>query len=130
VRELTDGVGVDVVYDSVGAATFTRSLDCLRPLGMMVSFGQSSGPVPEFSLGELAARGSLTITRPSLMDYTAARADLVACYEELAGLLASGVLRCRVERRYALREAADAHRALEGRETVGSTVLLPDEGGL
>ncbi|MAF67654.1 MAG: quinone oxidoreductase [Planctomycetes bacterium] len=129
VRELTDGRGIDVVYDSVGAATFTRSLDCLRPMGMMVSFGQSSGPVGDFSLGELASRGSLIITRPSLMDYSAAREDLVAGFEEFVALLVSGVLRCRVEQRFGLREAAAAHRALERRETVGSTVLIPPGAG-
>lgn len=129
VRELTGGAGVDVVYDSVGAATFTGSLDCLRPQGMMVSFGQASGPVPDFSLGELAGRGSLFITRPSLMDYSAAREDLVGGYEEFAGLLVSGVLRCRVEQHFPLREAGAAQRALEQRETVGSTVLIPSGEG-
>jgi len=125
VRELTDGAGVDVVYDSVGAATFERSLDCLRPLGTMVSFGNSSGAVPPFSLGELASRGSLFITRPSLLDYTARREDLLAAADELYGLLAEGALSCHLEQTFALSEAAAAHRALEERRTVGSTILVP-----
>jgi NADPH2:quinone reductase len=125
VRAWTDGRGVDVVYDSVGRDTFRGSLDCLRPRGLMVSFGQSSGPVPAMELGELASRGSLFLTRPSLMDYTAERAELVLGARELFGLLEAGALTCHVGARFPLREAAAAHAALEGRRTVGSSVLLP-----
>lgn len=125
VRELTGGRGVDVVYDSVGAATFMRSLDCLRPRGLMVSFGQSSGPIAPLALSELASRGSLFLTRPSLFDYTATRAELEEGGRELYGLLERGLLRCHVARRFPLREAAAAHAELEQRRTSGSTVLVP-----
>ncbi|HSA82864.1 MAG TPA: quinone oxidoreductase [Geminicoccaceae bacterium] len=125
VRELTGGKGVPVVYDSVGQATFERSLDCLAPLGMLVSFGQSSGKLPPLETGILAQKGSLFFTRPTLMTYTAARADLVAAANELFDVVRSGAVQILVNQRYPLRDAADAHRALEGRQTTGSTVLLP-----
>jgi NADPH2:quinone reductase len=125
VRELTEGRGVAVVYDSVGQATFMGSLDCLRPLGMMVSFGNASGPVPAFDPGLLAAKGSLFLTRPTLMTYTAQRADLVASAAELFQVVASGAVKIEVRQTYPLAEAAQAHRDLEARNTTGSTVLLP-----
>ena len=125
-REITDGAGVDVVYDSVGRETFTQSLDCLRPMGMMVSFGQSSGMVPPFDLGELAARGSLFITRPSLMAYTADRADLLNHADDLFEVVANGAVRIEVNQTYPLAEAARAHQDLESRKTTGSTILIPD----
>ncbi len=125
VREITNGRGVAVVYDSVGQATFMGSLDCLRPLGMMVSFGNASGPVQPFDPGLLAAKGSLFLTRPTLMTYTAQRADLMASAAELFQVVASGAVRIEVRQTYPLAEAARAHRDLEARKTTGSTVLLP-----
>lgn len=125
VRELTQGRGVPVVYDSVGRSTWEASLDCLTPRGLMVSFGNASGPVPPFSPLVLAEKGSLYLTRPTLMTYTAARADLLAGAEELFAALAGGLLRVHLHGTYPLAEAAIAHRELEGRRTVGSTVLLP-----
>jgi NADPH2:quinone reductase len=124
VMEVTHGRKVQVVYDSVGRDTFAKSLDCLAPLGLMALFGQSSGPVPPFDLGQLAAKGSLFITRPSLAAYTARRQDLVAAAAELFDLVAGGVLRITVRQRYPLREAAQAHRDLEARRTTGSSVFL------
>ena len=125
VREITGGQGVDVVYDSVGQATFMQSLDCLRPLGTMVSFGQSSGPVPPLDLGALAARGSLFLTRPSLMHYTARREDLLAHARDLFEVVLAGAVKVRIGQEYRLQEAARAHRELEARRTTGSTILLP-----
>lgn len=125
VREITDGRGVPVVYDSVGAETFMKSLDCLAPLGMMVSFGQASGPVAPLDLQELAKRGSLFVTRPSLFAYTAKREDLLASAHELFEMVASGKAKIEVRQTYALKDAAQAHRDLEARKTTGSTVLLP-----
>lgn len=125
VRDITDGQGVAVVYDSVGQATFMGSLDCLRPLGMMVSFGNASGPVPPFDPGLLAAKGSLFLTRPTLMTYTAKRADLLAGAADLFDVVQSGAVKVEVRQTYALAEAAQAHRDLEARKTTGSTVLLP-----
>lgn len=125
VREITGGQGVAVVYDSVGQATFMGSLDCLRPLGTMVSFGNASGPVPPFEPGILAAKGSLFLTRPSLMHYTAKRADLVASAAELFEVVGNGVVKIEVRQTYPLAETAQAHRDLEARQTTGSTVLLP-----
>jgi NADPH2:quinone reductase len=124
-RELTEGAGVDVVYDSVGKDTFAGSLACLEPRGMMVSFGNASGPPGPFDPLELSRRGSLYLTRPSLIDYIREREDLLASAEALFDMLASGRLRATVGQRYPLREAAEAHRALEARATHGSTVLLP-----
>jgi len=125
VREITDGKGVPVVYDSVGRSTFERSLDCLAPLGMLVSFGQSSGKIPPVDLGILSQKGSLYVTRPTLMTYTAARGDLLAAAGELFDVVRSGAVRIEIDQRYPLRDAVAAHRALEGRETTGSTILQP-----
>ncbi|GAB6082950.1 quinone oxidoreductase [Desulfuromonas carbonis] len=124
-RELTGGEGVAVVYDSIGRDTFLKSLDCLRPLGMLVSFGQASGPVESFNPGLLAAKGSLFLTRPSLMAYTAKREDLLASAAELFNVVENGAVRIEVNQTYPLREAARAQRDLEERKTTGSTVLLP-----
>ncbi len=125
VREITDGQGVAVVYDSVGKETFMGSLDCLRPLGMMVSFGNASGPVPPFEPGILAAKGSLFFTRPTLMTYTAKRQDLLASAADLFDVVAMGAVKIEVRQTYPLAETAQAHRDLEARKTTGSTVLLP-----
>lgn len=116
---------VPVVYDSVGKDTFTASLDCLAPLGLMVSFGNSSGPVPPFELAVLGAKGSLFLTRPSLATYTASRSDLERSAQDLMQAVMSGAVRIKVNQTFALKDAADAHRALEARKTTGSTVLLP-----
>ncbi len=124
-RELTGGEGVAVVYDSIGRDTFLKSLDCLRPLGMLVSFGQASGAVESFNPGLLAAKGSLFLTRPSLMAYTAKREDLLASAAELFNVVESGAVKIEVNQTYPLREAARAQRDLEERRTTGSTVLLP-----
>jgi NADPH2:quinone reductase len=125
VREITGGEGVAVVYDGVGKDTFAGSLDSLRPMGMMVSYGNASGPVPPLDLILLSQKGSLFITRPTLMNYTAKRADLVALGEELFGVVGSGQVKVEVNQRYALKDAAQAHRDLEARKTTGSTILLP-----
>ena len=125
VRELTGGEGVAVVYDSVGQETFMKSLDCLRPMGMMVSFGQSSGPVAPIDTGLLAKKGSLFLTRPSLMIYTAKREDLVTSANELFDVVATGKVRIEINQRYPLAEAAQAHRDLEARKTTGSSILIP-----
>ncbi|HCB12938.1 MAG TPA: quinone oxidoreductase [Gammaproteobacteria bacterium] len=125
VREITNGQGVAVVYDSVGKETFMGSLDCLRPLGMMVSFGNASGPVPPFEPGILAAKGSLFMTRPTLMTYTAKREALVASAAELFEMVTAGAVKIEVRQTYPLAETAQAHRDLEARKTTGSTVLLP-----
>jgi NADPH2:quinone reductase len=125
VKRITGGAMVPVAYDSVGKDTFTASLDCLRPLGLMASFGSSSGPVPPFDLGVLAAKGSLFLTRPSLATYTALRSDLVAGAEDLMQAVQSGAVHIRVNQTYALKDAAAAHTALEARQTTGSTVLIP-----
>ncbi len=125
VQEITGGEGVDVVYDSIGRDTFMKSLDCLRPLGLMVSFGQASGPVDAFNPGVLAAKGSLFLTRPTLMTYTAERADLLASATELFDVVRSGKVRIEIKQTYPLAEAARAHEDLAARKTTGSTVLLP-----
>ena len=125
VRELTDGAGVPVVYDAVGRDTFAGSLDCLRPRGMLVSFGQSSGKIDPFDVGILSAKGSLYVTRPTLMTYTASRADLESSAQALFDVVAAGAVRITVPQTFPLAEAADAHRALESRRTTGSTILLP-----
>ena len=126
VKEITQGKGVDVVYDSVGQTTFMKSLDCLRPLGMMVSFGQSSGPIPPFDLGILGAKGSLFLTRPSLMVYTAKREDLLAHARDLFEVVEKGAVKIEIRQTYPLAEAAQAHRDLEGRTTSGSSLLIPE----
>ena len=125
VREITGGEGVPVVYDGVGKDTFLRSLDCLRPLGMAVSFGSASGPVESFNLGVLSAKGSLFVTRPTLMTYTGTRELLLACAKDLFEVVASGSVGIEIHQRFPLAQAADAHRALEGRATTGSTLLIP-----
>jgi len=123
VKEITNGKLCDVVYDGIGKDTFPASLDCLKPRGMWVSFGNASGPVPPFEL--TALKGSLFATRPSLFAYTATRAELVANAEELFGMVTSGKVKIEVHHRYPLSAAADAHRDLEARKTTGSVVLLP-----
>ncbi len=125
VKEITGGKGVPVVYDSIGKDTFTGSLDCLSPLGMMVSFGSASGPVPPFSLNELASRGSLFITRPTLFSYAAKREDLDKMAAQLFDMVSSGKVKIDINQRYALKDVAQAHRDLEARKTTGSTILLP-----
>ena len=125
VKEITGGKGVPVVYDSIGKDTFIGSLDCLSPLGMMVCFGAASGPVPPFSLNELASRGSLFLTRPSIFNYTAKRSDLDDMAADLFGMVESKKVRIDINQRYALCDAAQAHRDLEARKTTGSTILVP-----
>ena len=125
VREITGGEGVPVVYDGVGKDTFMGSLDCLRPLGMMVTYGNASGPVPPLDLLLLSQKGSLFVTRPTIMSYTAKRADLEALGAELFDIVTSGKVRIEVNQTYALKDAAQAHCDLEARKTTGSTVLLP-----
>lgn len=125
VRELTAGQGVPVVYDSVGEATFMRSLDCLAPLGHMVSFGQSSGAVAPLNVAELSRRGSLTLTRPTLATYTTTPEALRSTAHDLFEVVGDGRVRIEIGQTFALAEAAAAHRALEGRATTGSTLLLP-----
>jgi NADPH2:quinone reductase len=126
VKEITEGRGVDVVYDSVGQATFMKSLDCLRPLGTMVSFGQSSGPVAPLELGLLSAKGSLFLTRPTLMTYTAKREDLLVHARDLFEVVEKGVVKVEIRQTFPLSDAARAHRDLEGRRTTGSSILLPE----
>jgi NADPH:quinone reductase len=125
VKQLTKGAGVAVVYDSVGKDTFMESLDCLRPLGMMVTFGNASGPPPPLNPLELSKRGSLFLTRPTLFTYIATRAALEAAARELFAVVKSKRVRVRIGQRYRLTEAAEAHRDLEARRTTGSTVLVP-----
>ena len=125
VKDYTKGKGVDVVYNSIGKDTFPASLDCLKPLGMWVSFGQSSGPVPEFKITLLSQKGSLFATRPSLNDYTRSRKDLVATANDLFEVVGEGKVKIAVNQTYPLAEAARAHHDLESRLTTGSTVLLP-----
>jgi NADPH:quinone reductase len=124
-RAITNGRGVDVVYDSVGQSTFMKSLDCLRPRGMMVSFGQSSGKVPPFEVNVLAAKGSLFLTRPTLAHYTSERDSLLAHAHDLFDMVSSGRVTVDVRHTYPLAEVAQAHRDLEARRTSGSVVLLP-----
>jgi NADPH2:quinone reductase len=125
VKEITNGEKVPVVYDSIGKDTFIGSLDCLRPLGMMVSFGSASGPVPPFSLSELASRGSLFVTRPTLFSYAAKRSDLEAMAADLFQMVSSGKVKIDIRQRYKLADAAQAHIDLEARKTTGSSILLP-----
>jgi len=125
VRKLTKGAGVAVVYDSVGKDTFMDSLDCLRPLGMMVAYGNASGPPPAVSPLELSKRGSLFLTRPTLFNYIATRQALEAAARELFAAVKSRAVRVRIGQRYPLADAAQAHRDLEGRRTTGATVLVP-----
>lgn len=123
VMEITNGQKVPVVYDSVGKDTFMKSLDCLAPLGLLVLFGQSSGNVPPFDLGQLSVKGSLFITRPTLATYTAKREDLVAGAQELFDVVGKGIVKINVNQRYPLKDAAQAHRDLEARKTTGSTIF-------
>jgi NADPH2:quinone reductase len=125
IKRLTGGAMVPVVYDSTGKDTFTASLDCLAPLGMMISYGNSSGPVPPVDLAMLSAKGSLFITRPTMATYTSKRADLERVTADLFDVVAKGVVNIRVNQTYKLSDAAAAHTALEARQTTGSTVLLP-----
>jgi len=125
VKEITKGKGVPVVYDGVGKDTFMDSLDCLAPLGVMVSFGNASGAVTQFNPGVLAQKGSLFLTRPTLMHYTASREDLVKGARELFAVVKSGKVKIAINQTYALRDAAQAQFDLEARKTTGSTVLLP-----
>lgn len=125
VKELTNGAGVDVVYDSIGKDTFPASLDCLKPLGMWVTFGNASGPVPPFSTQILSQKGSLFATRPTLFTYIAKRADLEATAGDLVARVADGTVPIEISARYPLEKAADAHRDLEGRKTTGAVVLIP-----
>lgn len=125
VKEITGGKGVPVVYDSIGKDTFIGSLDCLSPLGMMVSFGNASGPVEPFGLNELASRGSLFVTRPTLFNYISRREDLENNAAELFAMVTGKKIRIDINQRYALKDVAQAHRDLEARKTTGSTILLP-----
>ena len=124
VKRLTDGQGVDVVYDSVAKTTFDKSLNCLRPRGYLALFGQSSGPVPPFDLSRLS-RGSLFITRPGLGHHAADREELMGRAGDLFEWISSGTLKLRIDRTFPLQDAADAHRALEGRQTTGKVLLIP-----
>ena len=125
VKEITDGKGCDAVYDSVGKDTFPDSLDCLKPRGTWASFGQSSGPLPEINLGILAQKGSLFATRPTLFNYIASPEELKANAAELFQVVANNQVKIAVNQQYALADAEQAHRDLEARKTVGSTILLP-----
>jgi NADPH2:quinone reductase len=125
VKEITGGAMLPVVYDSVGRDSFMTSLDCLAPYGMMVSYGNASGPVSIPDIGILAAKGSLYLTRPTLATYTAKREDLEYCANALFDVVARGAVKINVNQRFALKDAAEAHKALEARKTTGSTILLP-----
>ena len=125
VKEITNGTGVAVVYDSVGKDTWDGSLDCLQRMGMMVSFGNASGAVDPIAPGILSQKGSLFLTRPTLMDYTAKREDLLASADDLFAVVSKGVVKININQTYPLAEAAQAQRDLEARKTTGSTVLLP-----
>jgi NADPH:quinone reductase len=126
VRELTQGVGVPAVFDSVGKDTFEGSLDCLEPRGMLVGFGNASGKPPPIDMGILAQKGSLYLTRPTLMTYTKKRQDLLSSAEALFEVVASGAVKVEISQRWPLAEAGDAHRALEARRTTGSSLLIPE----
>ena len=125
VKQITGGAGVKVVYDSIGKDTFDASLDCLRPFGLMASFGNASGPVPPFAIGSLGPRGSLYLTRQTLFTHIATRESTQAMAEELFAVVRSGAVNIRIDQRYPLAEVAQAHRDLEARKTTGSSVLLP-----
>ena len=125
VKEITKGKGVPVVYDGVGKDTFTESLDCLAPLGLMASFGNASGAVAPVNIGVLAQKGSLFLTRPTLVTYTAKRKDLLAAARDLFAVVKEGAVKITINQRYPLREAAQAHRDIEARKTTGSTILVP-----
>jgi len=125
VKRITGGAMVPVVYDSVGKDTFSASIDCLQPLGLMVSYGNASGPVPPMDIGMLGAKGSLFLTRPTLATYTAKRSDLERVAADLFEVVGSGVVKIQVNQTFSLKDAALAHAALEARKTTGSTVLIP-----
>jgi NADPH2:quinone reductase len=125
VKKITNGKGLHVIYDSVGQTTFDKGLDCLRPRGYMVLFGQSSGPVSPFDPGKLAGKGSLFLTRPTLAHYTLDRAELLQRANDLFTWTASGKLKLRIGKTFPMAEAAEAHRQLEGRKTTGKVILLP-----
>jgi NADPH2:quinone reductase len=125
VKEITGGKGVPVVYDSIGKDTFIGSLDCLSPMGTMVSFGNASGPVTPFGLNELVSRGSLYVTRPTLVTYSAKREDLDVMAADLFSMVGSGKVKIEINQRYALKDVGQAHRDLESRKTTGSTILIP-----
>ena len=125
VSEITGGKKVPIVYDSVGKDTFLKSLDCLQVRGLLALFGNSSGAVDALNTGLLAAKGSLYVTRPTLMGYVAKREELVAAAKELFDLVLAGKIQVTPRQQYALKDAAQAHRDLEGRKTTGSTVLVP-----
>ncbi|MFQ5851791.1 MAG: quinone oxidoreductase [Candidatus Binatia bacterium] len=125
VKRLTNGRGVHVVYDSVGQTTFDKSLECLRPRGYLVLFGQSSGPVPPFNLGALVPKGSLFVTRPSLLHYTSDREELLKRADDLFKWLSTGDLNLRIDKTFPLSEAAEAQRQLEARKTTGKVILIP-----
>ncbi|MBC8269624.1 MAG: quinone oxidoreductase [Rhodospirillaceae bacterium] len=125
VKEITEGAGVNVVYDSIGKDTFMDSLDCLKPLGMMVTFGNATGPVDPFPPGMLGQKGSLFLTRPTLFTYMAKREDLMAMAGELFDVVSSGVVKIEINQTYDLKDAAQAHADLEARKTTGSTILKP-----
>jgi len=125
VKVITKGKGVPVVYDGVGKDTFMESLDCLAPRGLMASFGNASGAVPPVNIGVLAQKGSLFLTRPTLVNYTSSREDLLTAARELFAVVKKGAVKITINQRYPLREAAQAHRDLESRKTTGSTVLVP-----
>ena len=125
VKEITGGQGVKVVYDSVGKDTWDKSLDCLRPFGLMACFGAASGPVPPFNIGLLAAKGSIYTTRATLFTHIATREATQAMADDLFGLVTSGKIKIRIDQRYALKDVAQAHRDLEARKTTGCSVLLP-----
>jgi len=125
VKRLTEGKGLPVVYDSVGKTTYEKSLNCLRPRGMMVLFGQSSGAVPPIDPGILAAKGSLYLTRPSLGHYSATREELLSRANDVIGWVSKGELKLRIEKTFALSDAAEAHRELESRRTTGKLLIIP-----
>ncbi len=125
VKKITKGRGVPVVYDGVGKSVFMKSLDCLQPFGMAVNFGNASGTVDPFPIGLLAAKGSLYVTRPTLVTYTAKREDLVATAKDLFAAVKSGRVKIRIDQEYALKDVARAHADLEARKTTGSTILIP-----
>lgn len=127
VKEVTDGAGVPVVYESIGKDTFARSLDCLRPMGVLASYGHASGAPDPVDVIELGAKGSLFVTRPAIMHYMAKRTDLLAAAADLMDVVQSGAVKIQVNHTYPLREVAQAHRAIEERRTTGSTVLMPFE---
>ena len=125
VKEITGGKMCDVVYDSVGKDTFPASLDCLKPLGLFVSFGNASGPVEAFNIGILSGKGSLYVTRPTLATYTASRPDLEDTANDLFDMVRKGIVRINISKTYALKDVAQCHRDLEGRKTTGSLILVP-----